>query len=133
MDKVHLDLSKGIPEVTITCYHPQWYGYVFKLIKPPGQTWSDGKTWKEIRSGTFDQSHEATDTFSIGYPATELVKGYDLYWEVYIKVPGGGNGQYGVNTEIKQDGVANPDSPFSDNGTISNKKLVVRRANLVNP
>src|SRR5712692_8575986 len=91
------------PVVTIRCGQPQRYSYTVVLQKPSGQKLPDGNPGKVILSGKFDKQDDATASTTIDQDANTL-DGYSLQWVVFIKVPGGGKGQYSVTVDVKQDG-----------------------------
>ena len=111
----HLDRTKGRPLVKIKCGYPQRYSYKLILWK--------GNQSQRILKGRFDHQNEASDSVIIQHDAANLV-GYSLSWEIYVKVPGGGSGQYAVRIEVEQDGDVVPGGLFTAGGPISNTALV---------
>jgi len=89
------------PVVTLTCGHPQRYSYTIVLQKPPGQTWPDGNPGKLLLSGVFDKKNEAEA--SVTLDDADTLNGCSLQWVVFIKVPGGGKGQFRVTVTVSQD------------------------------
>jgi len=104
------------PVVTISAGHPQRYTYTVVLHKPHGQVWPDGKPGKLLLNGVFDNQHPPPDSVTIDEdPAT--LAGYSLQWLVFVKVPGGGKGQYRVTVDVRQDGQV-VGGPFTKEGVV---------------
>lgn len=112
--------SKAV--VTVSTGHPQRYTYTVVLQKPPGQVWPSGKPGKLILSGIFDPQHGPPDSVTIeDDPAT--LAGCSLQWVVFIKVPGGGKGQFRVTVDVRQDGEI-VGGPFTKQGVVDNTEAI---------
>jgi hypothetical protein len=73
-------------------------------------------------SGVFDNQNNARDSATISQPVNTL-DGYTLEWLVFIKVPGGGKGQFSVTVEVKQNGNT-VGGPFRTPGTVDDVETV---------
>jgi hypothetical protein len=109
------------PVVTITCGHPQRYSFTLVLQKPPGETWPDGNPGKLILSGVFDKKNEAKASATLD--DADTLDGCSLQWVVFIKVPGGGQGQFRVTVTVTQDDVV-VGGPFTQSGKVDNVETV---------
>jgi hypothetical protein len=110
------------PVVTIEAGHPQRYSFNIVLQKPPGQTWPDGKPGKLILCGVFDNQNQAQASATIEEDPTTL-NGCSLQWVVFVKVPGGGRGQFRVSVTVSQDGSV-AGGPFTQSGIVDNTTAV---------
>jgi|GEM_PF-2153731 hypothetical protein len=110
------------PVVEITAGHPQRYSFTVVLQKPPGQLWPDGKPGKLILSGVFDNQNQARASATIQEDPRTL-DGCSLQWVVFVKVPGGGRGQFRVSVTVSQDGNV-VGGPFSQSGVVDNTTAV---------
>lgn len=112
--------SKAV--VTISTGHPQRYTYTVVLQKPPGQLWPDGKPGKLLLNGVFDDEHQPPASVTIeDDPAT--LDGCSLQWVVFVKVPGGGKGQYRVTVDVRQnDNIVG--GPFTKEGVVDDTEAV---------
>ncbi|HJY29866.1 MAG TPA: hypothetical protein VJ306_17680 [Pyrinomonadaceae bacterium] len=109
------------PVVTLTAGHPQRYSYSIVLQKPLGQTWPGGNPGKLILSGVFDKKNEATA--SVTLDDADTLDGCSLQWVVFVKVPGGGKGQFRVTVTVTQDDVI-VGGPFTQSGVVDNVQIV---------
>ena len=109
------------PVVTITSGHPQRYSFTIVLQKPLGQTWPDGNPGKLILSGVFDKKNEAEA--SVELDDADTLNGCSLQWVVFIKVPGGGTGQFRVTVTVTQDDEI-VGGPFTQSGKVNNVETV---------
>ena len=117
-----LSASGGRPVVTIECGHPQRYSFTIVLQKPPGQTWPDGKPGKVILNGVFDNENQAEASATIEEDPNTL-DGCSLQWVVFVKVPGGGRGQFRVTVTVSQGGNV-VGGPFTQSGTVDNTTAI---------
>lgn len=126
----NLSANGGAPEITVKCGNLNWYRYRVFLWKPGDEKWPDGKSFKKIREGIFDTENNALDTFPIGMDAGDL-DGYHLSWEFYIKMPGGGTGQYSVVVQVKQGDEDAMNPPYTAGGQVKNVKIVADSTELM--
>ena len=117
-----LSAAGSRPVVTIRCGQPQRFTYTIVLQKPAGETWPDGNPGEKILGGVFDQQHEAEASTTIDQEANTL-QGYSLQWVVFVKVPGGGSGQYTVSVEVSQDDNV-VGGPFVSSGAVNDVETV---------
>jgi hypothetical protein len=117
-----LEAGGGRPVVEISAGHPQRYSFTIVLQKPLGQTWPDGKPGKLILSGVFDNQNQAQASATIEEDPNTL-DGCSLQWVVFVKVPGGGRGQFRVSVTVSQDGNVVGD-PFTQSGIVDNTTAV---------
>jgi hypothetical protein len=121
-ENTKLAASGGRPVVEISAGHPQRYSFTIVLQKPPGQTWPDGNPGKLILSGAFDNQNQALASATIEEDANTL-DGCSLQWVVFVKVPGGGRGQFRVTVTVSQDGNV-VGGPFTQSGIVDNTTAV---------
>ena len=117
-----LKANGGRPVVEISAGHPQRYSFTIVLQKPPGQTWPDGKPGKLILSGVFDNQNQAQQSETIEEDPNTL-EGCSLQWVVFVKVPGGGRGQFRVTVTVSQDGNV-VGGPFTQSGIVDNTTAI---------
>lgn len=115
----NISLTGGQPQVTISGGNLLRYTCRFFLVKPPGQKWpgTTSRT-KKIHHVTFNKNSAATDTFSLGDPAS--LRDLFLLWVIDIIVPGGGGPlEYSLKVEIKQDGAHVLSPPWRKTGNVT--------------
>lgn len=120
-DGTSISAAGSKPVVTLTCGHPQRYSYTIVLRKPDGETWPDGNPGKLLLSGVFDKKNEAEA--SVTLDDADTLNGCSLQWVVFVKVPGGGKGQFRVTVTVTQDD-STVGGPFTQSGAIDNVETV---------
>ena len=123
-----LSAAGARPVVTISAGHPQRYSFTVVLHKPHGQFWPNGKPGKILLNGRFDDQHAPPASVVIEPdPAGEIdladLAGCSLQWVVFVKVPGGGNGQFRVSVDVRQNGQI-VGGPFTKEGVVNDSDAI---------
>jgi len=123
-----LSASGSRPVVRIDSGHPQRYSFTVALHKPHGQFWPDGKPAKLLMNSRFDHQHAPPMSVTIdpdpaGTTNLADLAGCSLQWVVFVKVPGGGQGQFSVTVEVFQDGEL-VGGPFTKQGVVDDADAV---------
>lgn len=127
-DNTTLSAAGPRPVVTISSGHPQRYSFTVVLHKPHGQLWPDGKPGKLLMNGRFDEQHQPPQSITVAAdPAGTMdladLAGCSLQWVVFVKVPGGGKGQFRVTVDVRQNGQI-VGGPFTNEGVVDDTEAI---------